>query len=148
MRARAVRGERSAAGITLVEVMLVVAVIGVIAARAEPHFRIALEQMRVDAAAAGLRSLWVAERMWWLEAREFSDSAAELAERRLLDAAATGQATPFAFALLDADAEGFTARMQRTGSLDWTGALFIDESGEITGSSHDAEGRHVYPQAD
>jgi prepilin-type N-terminal cleavage/methylation domain-containing protein len=139
-------GARRCAGITLVEVMLVVAVIGVIASRAAPHFHVALEQARVDAAAAGLRSLWVAERMWWLEERSFSDSADALVARRLLDEGLIAQTAPFDFTLLDADAGSFSARMVRSGSDEWAGTLLIDETGEITGTIQDTSGHHVSPQ--
>src|SRR5262245_14943485 len=68
-------GER---GTTVVEVTLVVLVLGVLASMAWPRFAVAGEQARVDQAAAELRSIWVGQRLHWLETGEFAGNLATL----------------------------------------------------------------------
>ena len=140
------RGNRSTAGVSLIEVMLVLIVIGVGAAMAVPRFGTASEQMSVDQAASALRTVWVAERLWWLERHEFCDSLDDLVALRLLDQPLVDQASPFELSLLAADESGFTARMARSGSDEWAGELLIDETGVVSGYSANGAGLHVLPQ--
>ncbi len=139
-------GSRSIAGVSLIEVMLVLVVIGISAGMAVPRFGIATEQTHVDIAAASLHSVWVAERLWWLEQHEFCDSVDELAAQRLLDRPLVDAVAPFELDVLSADEGAFVARMLRTGSDDWSGELLIDESGVITGFTSNEAGLHVVPQ--
>ncbi|HTE04952.1 MAG TPA: prepilin-type N-terminal cleavage/methylation domain-containing protein [Planctomycetota bacterium] len=139
------RPHRSSAGISLIEVMLVLVVIGVLAAMAIPRFGTATEQAHVDQAAAALRSVWVAERLWWLEEHAFCGSTDELLEQRLLDRSLVEQTAPFTLLIEGASEDAFTARMMRTGSDAWSGELVIDERGDVTGFSAGESGLHVLP---
>lgn len=137
-------GRTAQRGTTVVEVTLVVLVLGVLASMAWPRFAVAGEQARVDLAASELRSVWVGQRLHWLETGEFASSLATLRAERLLDKAVGAAATPFHCEILHGDEAGFDARAERAGSTAWSGELLIDEEGVISGStSH--EGEHVSP---
>lgn len=136
---------RAVAGSTLMELMLVVAVLGILVGWGAPRYEVAVEQTRVDQAAAALRSVWLAERLNWLEHHTFSDDLDALAGQRLVDAALVNQAQPFVLVVEAADAQGFSISADRTGSSAWTGALDLDETGAITGSTQDENGHVVSP---
>ena len=131
-------------GTTVVEVTLVVIVLGVLASMAWPRFAVAGEQARVDLAASELRSLWVAQRLHWLETGEFAANLATLRTELLLDKAVGGASTPFHCEILHGDEASFDARAQRAGSSAWSGELLLDEEGVITGSTSHG-GQHVSP---
>jgi type II secretory pathway pseudopilin PulG len=145
VRAPVPQGARSARGTTLLEVTLVTVVLGVLLGQGLPRFERAGEQVRVDAAAAGLRSLWLAQRLHWLEAGTFADELDTLSELRLVDATVAAAAEGFVLEVLDGDAQGFAARALRVDSGHWTGELTLDESGAVQGFTQDAGGQHVQP---
>ena len=60
-------------GFTLTELMVVTTLIGVMAAMSIPSFQRAVEQSRADIAAANLRAIWAAERLFWLENHAYTD---------------------------------------------------------------------------
>src|SRR5262245_9107525 len=139
------RAGRRVAGTSLLELMLVLVVLGILVAFATPRFDVAVEQTRVDQAAAALRSLWLAERLNWLEHQSFSTDLDALADQRFIDQAVVAQTQPFVFSVDDADAQAFAVTAQRTGSTAWSGSLGIDESGAITGSTQDEDGHVCAP---
>ena len=136
---------RTSAGSTLMELMLVVAVLGILVGFGAPRYDVAVEQTRVDQAASALHSLWVAERLNWLEHRTFSDDLGARAGQRFVDAAVASQAQPFVFVVEAADAQAFSISAERTGSSSWSGTLGLDETGDITGSTQDGNGHVVSP---
>lgn len=133
------------AGSTLLEVLLVLLVLGILVGWGSPRFDVAVEQTRVDQAAGALRSLWLAERLHWLEHKAFSDDLAGLADARLVDQALVAQTAPFVFSIEGADDQAFAIEAARSDSSAWTGALAIDETGAITGSTQDEDGHVVSP---
>lgn len=145
MRPAERRPTRGEAGITLLELTLVFTVIGILVSWASPRFDVAVEQTRVDQAAATLRTIWLAERMNWLEHKTFSDDLDALAAQRLVDGPMVAQHVPFTLAIDEADEQSFSASAQRTGGGVWTGTLSIDETGKIVGSTQDEGGHVVYP---
>ena len=72
-------------GFSLVELMVAVAIMGVLAAFAIPAYRRALEQSRVDMAGANLRAIWAAERLYWLENQSYTQDLGQLQTLGLLD---------------------------------------------------------------
>jgi prepilin-type N-terminal cleavage/methylation domain-containing protein len=58
---------------TLTELMVVTTLIGVMAAMSVPSFQRAMTQSRADIAAANLRAIWAAERLYWLENHAYTD---------------------------------------------------------------------------
>jgi len=140
-----VKPHRAEAGVSLLETMVVLMVIGVLAVPAFSKFGLALEQTRVDNAAAALETIWRAQRMHRFETGTFITDMNELERLLLVETALVQQTEPFEFSLLVADIDTFTAQATRTGSGVWAGALTIDEVGTLDGSTQDGEGHDVTP---
>jgi type II secretory pathway pseudopilin PulG len=119
------------------ELMVVTCIMGALAVMAVPSFRRGIEQARVDQAAANLRTIWAAQRLYRLDAGAYAGSLGLLRDAGLIDASIVGTATPFAYTITAADALGFTATAARAGSGRWSGTLALDASGQITGSIGD-----------
>jgi len=125
------------AGFTLVEVMIVLIVICAMIAMSAPSFRRTVEQSRADIAAANLRAVWSAERVYWLEKHEYA-SAAQLTTAKLLDPevlAALNNSTTMGGYLytltLATDLRTFTAQAERTAG---SSVFAIDQDGTMTTS--------------
>jgi Tfp pilus assembly protein PilE len=123
----------------------VVAVLGVLVAWSSPHYTVAVEQTRVDAAAAALRSIWIGQRLHCLEHGSYAGALDVLESQRFVDGALLTVSKPFAFAIVGASATVFEARAVRGGAAHWVGTLTIDEEGRVTGSTQDGEGHVVQP---
>jgi type IV pilus assembly protein PilE len=121
-------------GFTLIEVMIVVALLGIVAAMAVPSFRRVMEQARVDNAAAGLRSIWAAQRVYRLDNSTFAADLPTLAAGGLLESSLVSSTGSFVFQVTSVSTQTFTASATRVGSVVWTGALTIDQDGQISGS--------------
>ncbi len=63
---------------TLVELMIVLTVVAIMAAMSMPTFQHAIEQSRGDVAAANLRAIWAAERLYWLENHQYTGNLEDL----------------------------------------------------------------------
>jgi type II secretory pathway pseudopilin PulG len=127
------------------ELLCVVAVMGIVFTAGVPRLAVGFENARTDEAGAMLRSLWNAERMYWLEHRTFTADIDALIGPGFLDQAVKVASDPFSYEITSADDEGFTAQATRAGSASWTGTLQIDESGAITGEIEDEHGDSVQP---
>src|SRR5205814_5333175 len=79
------RASPSHTGMTLLELAVVITVIGILVAFVIPSFNRVAEQSRLDAASQYLRSIWPAQRVYWLENRTFTDSLTPLGDMKLLD---------------------------------------------------------------
>ena len=139
------RSSRAVAGSTLTEVMIVLVVLGLLTTMAWPRFDVACEATRAGQAVGVLRSIWLAQRMHWVEHGAFADSLTDLADQKLLDAAVATSAQPFVYSVLAADEASFAVQAVRAGSQAWSGTLVLDETGELTGQLQDGEGHHVVP---
>jgi Tfp pilus assembly protein PilE len=117
---------------TLMEVVLVMTILGILVALSMPSFGRAVEQSRAEIAAANLRAIWSAQRLYWLEHRSYATSLADLSP--LLDPALTSTTSPYTYAISAADATTFTATATRTGSTHWSGQLTIDQAGAVAGA--------------
>jgi Tfp pilus assembly protein PilE len=123
-------------GSTLLELSIVVAMTGILAAMAVPSFQRAIEQSKVDQAAATLRSIWAAQRFYKLDHGAYADdntdparTAIEVLEQAgLLDDDLDTAA--FLFSVGDG---GFPVQAERNGGTIWWGGLAIDQEGVITG---------------
>lgn len=139
---------RALAGASLVELMMVLVILGLVTSMALPRFAVAGEEARVDGATAVLRSIWLAERMHWLERREYADDLDTLVDAKLIEGATASVGAPFAYDIQIAGPTSFTARAVRHGSTAWSGTLTIDETGALTGTITGPGGRSVAPLAD
>ena len=116
------------------EVMLVLVVIGVLVSMSAPSFHRTIEQSSADIAAANLRAIWSAQRLYWLENRTYTSDLSELESLGLLDPIIIAGTSRYAYAVPTADATTLTATATRTGSVRWTGQFTIDETGILSGT--------------
>ena len=120
-------------GFTLVELSVAVVIIGVLLSLAAPAFSRVREQTRLDAAAQYLRSIWAAERIYWLENRTFTNSLGTLNSMGLIDPrVAAGNDGCYDYVISTATSDSLTVSATRDGSA-WTGTLTIQQDGEVTG---------------
>lgn len=121
-------------GVTLMEVMLVLIVIGILISMSAPSFHRSIEQSRADIAGANLRAVWSAQRVYWLEYRTYTSDLSVLQSLGLLDPTIIAATTPYAYSIPSADASTFTAAATRAGSVRWTGQFTIDQEGVLAGA--------------
>jgi prepilin-type N-terminal cleavage/methylation domain-containing protein len=132
-------------GFSLAEVMVVLVVIGVLVSIAVPRYDRAVEQSRADIAAANLRAIWSAERMYWLQNHTYIGDLSALCTLGLLDPSIVVVTNGFAYAVPAADGDSFTATAARSGPTQWTGTLTIDDTGAISGVIHADGNRDITP---
>ena len=125
--------------------MVVVVIIGVMAAMSMPSFQRAVEQSRADVAVANLRAIWAAERLYWLEPHTYSDaypdiknrytaSLSDLQNLGLIDSEiVNGADLTYTYTVTydPANSTSFTATATRSGGL---GSFHINETGDISGT--------------
>jgi len=125
-------------GFTLIEMCIAMTVICLLATMSIPLYTRAVEYSRVDVASAKLRTVWSAQRVYWLEHRTFATGLAAMQAMDLLDASLVNSQTSsdavYVYQVLHADGDTFRASARRNGSASWTGQLEIDESGNLTGA--------------
>ncbi|MCE5325304.1 MAG: PilZ domain-containing protein [Planctomycetaceae bacterium] len=125
------------AAFTMVELCIAMVIICIMTTMAVPIFRRSIEQARVDGAAANLKTVWSAQRLYWLEYRTFAPRLLDLQGQDLL-AASVAQSinnadAVYVYDVVGADATSFVVRASRNGSRVWSGQLIIDQSGTISG---------------
>src|SRR5579885_2267284 len=101
---------------SLVEVVVVVTMMAILVSLSVPIFRRALEQAQADIAAANLRAVWSAERLYWLENHVYSSDLNELHGLGLLDSALLSSSSAYVYQLPSVSATTFTATATRSGS--------------------------------
>ena len=121
-------------GFSLVEVMVVLTILGILIAIAVTRYTRAIEQSRAAIAAANLRAIWSAERLYWLEHRAYTADLPSLQALGLLDPAIVMTTSGYVYSLRAAAENTCTAAATRTGSNAWTGEFVIDETGAFSGS--------------
>ena len=125
---------RRARGVSLMEVIIVLAVIGVFVSMSVPSFRRSMEQSRADIAGSNLRAIWSAQRIYWLEHRGYASDLSALESAGLLDPAIVSGTPQYAYAMASAESSTFTATATRRGSTRWSGQFSIGEDGLISGT--------------
>jgi type II secretion system protein G len=136
---------RARRGFSLVEVMVVLVVMGILVSIAVPRYDRAVEQSRSDIAAANLRAIWSAQRMYWLENHAYTTDLAGLSTMGLLDPSVAVGNNGYTYAVPIATADSFTANATRCGPTQWSGTLSIDEGGSIMGAIRSAGNRDITP---
>jgi prepilin-type N-terminal cleavage/methylation domain-containing protein len=119
---------------TLIEVMAVLAMIGVLVSMAAPSLRRSMEQTRADMAGGNLRAIWAAQRVHWLEYRTYAENLADLVSEELVDPTLLSGGGQYVYAIPSADSTTFTATATRTGSGQWSGQFTIDQTGVVSGT--------------
>jgi Tfp pilus assembly protein PilE len=128
-----------------VEVMIVLVIIGIMLSMAAPSYQRAVEQSRADVAAANLRALWAAQRLYWLDNHAYTADLTALRSLGLLDSEIALSATGYGYAVTSAGSNNFQAAATHVGGTCWTGAYTIDETGQITGAIHAAGQADITP---
>jgi prepilin-type N-terminal cleavage/methylation domain-containing protein len=130
--------DRSAArrGFTIVEMMIVLTIIGIVATMCVPTFQRAIEQSEADIAAANLRTIWAAERLYWLEYHSYTADLTALQGLKLLDPSLPTTSGSqvlggYTYAInSQANANGFNATATRSD----LGSFSIDQDGALSGT--------------
>lgn len=124
-------------GFTLVEVCITMTIVCLMVTMAVPSFRRAIEQARLDAATANLKTIWSAQRLYWLQYRQFSPQLSGLQSMDLIDSATAASASDpqavYAYQVSSADAYSFVVRAVRN-NTSWVGQLQIDQQGRVCGA--------------
>ena len=121
-------------GASLIEVLLVVAITGILISMSVPSFHRSIEQTHADIAAANLRAVWAAERLYWLEYRSYTADLSVLESLGLLDPTIVSVRLRYVYAIPSAGSSTFRATATRTGSSRWSGQFTIGEDGVLSGA--------------
>lgn len=109
-------------------------IMGVLLSLSLPSFHRLLEQSRADVAAANLRAIWSAERVYWLEYRAYTSDLTALQGLGLIDPTIVAGQGQYAYQITSADGNTFAAAATRAANARWNGAFGIDDTGVISGA--------------
>jgi prepilin-type N-terminal cleavage/methylation domain-containing protein len=136
-------------GFTLVEVTVAMIIICVLVSIGAPIYTKAIEQARLDSAAGNLKTVWSAQRAYWLKYHTFTDSLATLENEGLISnslvLSGTTPGTTYVYSMDSATANAFAASASRSASGSWSGQIQIDELGQLTGSISKSGGATLSP---
>jgi prepilin-type N-terminal cleavage/methylation domain-containing protein len=130
---RARRRSPQARGFSLIEMIVAVIVAGVLLSIGVPQFAQSLEQSRADVAGANLRSIWSAQRLYWLQNRTYAPDLNTLVSANLIDPSLPTATVPYTYTIADASDSWFTATATRCGSSSWSGSFTIAADGTFSG---------------
>lgn len=119
-------------GFLMVEVIVCVVMMAILVSVSIPIFQRALEQARADIAAANLRAVWSAQRLYWLENHTYCSDLTDLQGLGLIDPSLASASSAYVYQVQGASATGFTATATRSSSY-WSGVLTIDQAGDFSG---------------
>lgn len=118
---------------SLLESTVAITVLGIIVSMGMPTVQRAMEQSRLNIAAANLRAVWAAERLYWLDHQTYTPNFSDLSG--LLDPSIASSSVFYVYSISSsANSTSFSVSATRTGSSAWSGGLAIDQTGTITGS--------------
>ena len=119
-------------GFTLTELMVTIAIIGILVGISAPYFGQALEQSRADFAVANLRAIWAAQRLFWLENHAYAADLGTLETLGLIDSL-LDPTTPTGEYTYTTASDGSATATRATG-MSWEGSFTIDQNGTTGGS--------------
>jgi prepilin-type N-terminal cleavage/methylation domain-containing protein len=128
-RARRIRPS----GFTLMELVVTLAIMGVMIAMSAPRFGRSIEQSKADFAAANLRAIWAAQKMYWLENHAYAGDLPTLRTLGLLDPLLdpTTPTGDYTYTVTSSGSDNFQATATRVGGIDY---LTLDQDGRPGGS--------------
>jgi type II secretory pathway pseudopilin PulG len=116
----------------MVEALVVLVVMCVLISMGLPQFQVSLEKARADVAGANLRSIWSAQRLYWLENRTYSPDLPTLQSANLIDPSLATTTAPYTYSMTVAsDGSTFTATATRSGPTSWSGSFTIYADGSF-----------------
>lgn len=137
-------------GYTLMEICIAMIIICVLLSISAPLYSRAVEQARLDSAAGDLKTVWSAQRAYWLKYHTFADNLEILQDEDLISrrlAETQDQPTAmYVYNIDSADAAFFVASATRNDSRVWTGKIQIDELGQLNGGIQKSDGFVLVPQ--
>jgi prepilin-type N-terminal cleavage/methylation domain-containing protein len=120
-------------GFSLMEVIVVIVIMGILMTISVPTFQRAIEQSKADIAMANLRSVWSAERFYWLDNRSYASELTQLSSLDLVDSALASAASPYTYSInTSPDGSTFEATATRAGGA-WQGFFQVDQTGMVSG---------------
>ena len=127
---------RTCRGFSLLELVIVLTIMGVLIAVPAPMFGRAIEQPKLDVAASNARSIWAAERFYYLETGHYgtlADLAADTLASDLVDPTILNGTAFYSYAVaLGNGGQSFVATATRPTSAACSGTVTIDQSGNLT----------------
>ncbi|MEN6405213.1 MAG: prepilin-type N-terminal cleavage/methylation domain-containing protein [Thermoguttaceae bacterium] len=84
-RRRTTERNATSNGFTLVELVVVLTIVAIMTVMSAPSYYRAVKQSRADIAAANLRTIWAAQRLYWLENHEYTGAISTLQSLGLVD---------------------------------------------------------------
>lgn len=121
-------------GFSIAEVVIVLTMMAVLVAIAAPRFGRALEQSRLDVAAANLRAIWAAERLYRLDNPSYTGLATLESLGTVDPSVVAGNAFYTYSVTASADGNAFVATATRAPNTGWSGELTIDQNGVLSGT--------------
>jgi prepilin-type N-terminal cleavage/methylation domain-containing protein len=122
-------------GYSLIEALVALVMMSVLLAMGVPRFQLSLEQARANVAGGNLRSIWSAERLYWLENRGYEADLGALQSMNLLDPSLASATAPYIYSVaVSSDGSSFTATATRSGTSAWSGSFTIASDGSFSGS--------------
>lgn len=115
-------------GLTLIELLIVVVIVGILAAIAIPVYNGYTQRARRADAKTALQQIRAAQEMWKAEKGSYSVSVAEL--QTTMGAPATSISSYYDWDFTVLNQNSFTARAQALGSQATDGNLFINHLGQ------------------
>jgi type IV pilus assembly protein PilE len=126
-------------GHTLVEALVTLVIMSILASFGVPKLQLSLERSRANVAGASLRSIWSAQRLYWLENRYYAPDLTTLHGADLIDQSLVSGSAYYTYSVTATswdsagNVTGFTVTAERTGASYWNGQFFIDTYGNLTG---------------
>ena len=148
-RRRRPRG-RARAGFTLSEMMMVCLLIAILVCFSMPVIRHSIEQALVDNAAADLKGLWTAERLYWLKYGMYAESLDVLRQEHFFTQQLMHNSNfiGFTYVIGSVTSNAFVAQATPLDQIRWSGGLSIAQDGLVTGSIQSSDGHSIIPSTE
>ena len=139
-------------GFTILELSIAIIILSILVTTAIPIYHKATEQARLDAASRDLLTIWTAQRVYWLENKTYAADLATLQATDLVSSKVANSKTnsniDYTYEIDSFSDSTFSASAARKGSTRWSGDIFIDQTGLISGSVSNKGGDVLFPISD